>query len=107
MHPWVGDVSDLAAVTALMNGVAERFGHLDVLVSNAGLAQPGTVESTSEDAYRAMMSVNVDGPFFASRAALPTCARPAGASSTSDPWATRAVTGRRPLTTRPRARWPT
>lgn len=71
MHLWVGDVSDPTAVTALMNGVAERFGHLDVLVNNAGLAQPGTVESTSEDAYRAMMSVNVDGPFFASRAALP------------------------------------
>ncbi|MFJ8794228.1 SDR family NAD(P)-dependent oxidoreductase [Streptomyces sp. NPDC102462] len=43
MHPWVGDVSDLAAVTALMDGVAERFGRLDVLVNNAGLALPGTV----------------------------------------------------------------
>lgn len=71
MRPWVGDVSDLAAITALMDGVAERYGRLDVLVNNAGLAQPGTVESTSEDAYRAMMSVNVDGLFFASRAALP------------------------------------
>ena len=50
----VGDVSDLAAVTALMNGVAERFGHLDVLVSNAGLAQPGTVESTSEEIRTAL-----------------------------------------------------
>lgn len=71
MHPWAGDVADLAAVTALMDGVAERFGRLDVLVNNAGLARPGTVESTTEDAYRAMMSVNVDGVFFASRAALP------------------------------------
>ena len=71
MHPWVGDVSDLAAITALMDGVAERYGRLDVLVNNAGLAQPGTVESMSEEVYRAMMSVNVDGLFFASRAALP------------------------------------
>ncbi|XKK64652.1 SDR family oxidoreductase [Streptomyces sp. ARC32] len=71
MHPWVGDVSDLAAITEVMDGVAEWYGHLDVLVNNAGLALPGTVESTSEDDYRAMMSVNVDGLFFASRAALP------------------------------------
>lgn len=71
MHPWVGDVSDLTAITALMDGVAKRYGHLDVLVNNAGLALPGTVENTSEDDYRAMMSVNVDGLFFASRAALP------------------------------------
>lgn len=28
-HPWVGDVADLDAVTALMDGVAERFGRLD------------------------------------------------------------------------------
>ncbi|MET0496625.1 MAG: SDR family oxidoreductase [Actinoplanes sp.] len=71
LHPWAGDVSDLDAITAVMNGVAERFGRLDVLVNNAGLALPGTVGDTDEDAYRAMMRVNVDGVFFASRAALP------------------------------------
>jgi len=70
-HPWVADVTDPEAVTALMNGVADRFGRLDVLVNNAGLARPGTVEGTADDTYRAMMSVNVDGVFFASRAALP------------------------------------
>ena len=43
MHPWVADVSDLAEVTAAMNGVTERFGRLDVLVNNAGgeLVRPG------------------------------------------------------------------
>jgi meso-butanediol dehydrogenase / (S,S)-butanediol dehydrogenase / diacetyl reductase len=70
-HPWVGDVSDLAAVTEVMNGVAERFGRLDVLVNNAGVAIPGTVDQLDIDSYRTMMSTNVDGVFFASRAALP------------------------------------
>lgn len=65
MHPWVGDVSDLAAITAVMNGVADRFGRLDVLVNNAGVAIPGTVDQIDMESYRTMMSTNVDGVFFA------------------------------------------
>ncbi|WP_338145880.1 SDR family oxidoreductase [Streptomyces scabichelini] len=70
-HPWVGDVSDPAAITAVMNGVAERFRRLDVLVNHGGVAIPGTVEQIDIDSYRTMMSTNIDGAFFASRAALP------------------------------------
>ncbi|PRY32462.1 SDR family NAD(P)-dependent oxidoreductase [Umezawaea tangerina] len=71
MHIAVADVSAPAAITAALDGVAERFGRLDVLVNNAGVAIPGTVEGLDPDAYRTMMSTNVDGAFYASRAALP------------------------------------
>ncbi|MFF1689585.1 MULTISPECIES: SDR family NAD(P)-dependent oxidoreductase [unclassified Streptomyces] len=71
MHPWVADVSDLDAITAAMNGVAMRFGRLDVLVNNAAVAIPGTVDQIDLDSYRTMVRTNIDGVFFASRAALP------------------------------------
>ncbi|WP_042431253.1 SDR family NAD(P)-dependent oxidoreductase [Streptacidiphilus anmyonensis] len=71
MHPRVADVSDAAAVAAVMDEAAERFGRLDVLVNNAAVAMPGTVDRIDVDSYRTMLATNVDGVFFASRAALP------------------------------------
>nr|WP_221382954.1 SDR family oxidoreductase [Actinoplanes polyasparticus] len=71
MHAWPSDVADPGAAAALMDGVARRFGRLDVLVNGAGLALPGTAEEARPEDYRAMMTANLDTVFHASRAALP------------------------------------
>lgn len=67
----VGDVSDQAGITAVIDGAAARHGRVDVLVNNAAIAAIGTVEEVDAVAWREVMAVDVDGVFFASRAALP------------------------------------
>ncbi|MFE7546356.1 SDR family NAD(P)-dependent oxidoreductase [Streptomyces platensis] len=67
----VADVSDEAAVTALIEGVVSAHGRLDVLVNNAAVATAGTVEHTDTASWRQVMNVVADGVFYMSRAALP------------------------------------
>jgi NADP-dependent 3-hydroxy acid dehydrogenase YdfG len=65
------DVRDETAVENLVATTVETFGGLDVLVNNAGLGRGGDVADLDTADYRAMMDTNVDGVFFATRAALP------------------------------------
>ncbi|GHE02795.1 SDR family NAD(P)-dependent oxidoreductase [Streptomyces alanosinicus] len=76
--PRAADVSDEPAVTALIDDVAQEYGRLDVLVNNAGSATAGTVEHTETAEWRRTFAVDVDGVFFASRAALPHLRRVGG-----------------------------
>jgi NAD(P)-dependent dehydrogenase (short-subunit alcohol dehydrogenase family) len=63
------DMTDEAAVAALVHAAVERFGKLDILVNNAGttVARP-LLEHTLED-WRRVIDVNLTGVFLASREA--------------------------------------
>lgn len=65
------DVRDEESVESMVEESVGRFGGLDVLLNNAGLGRGGDVESLSTEDYRLMQDTNVDGMFFATRAALP------------------------------------
>ncbi|MDH6117022.1 SDR family oxidoreductase [Kitasatospora sp. GAS204B] len=68
----VGDVSDEVEITRLVDGVAHDHGRLDTLVNNAGTCEPlGSVTDIDTAGWRRVMSTDLDGVFFASRAALP------------------------------------
>lgn len=65
------DVTHPDSVENLMRAAAERFGSIDILVSNAGRASIKTFEETTHDDWRDMMSTNADSSFFVAKAALP------------------------------------
>jgi meso-butanediol dehydrogenase / (S,S)-butanediol dehydrogenase / diacetyl reductase len=65
------DVTDAAAVTSTIDAVAAQYGHLDVLVANAGIGAGGGVAELDDATWRLVMSVDLDGVFHVARAALP------------------------------------
>ena len=71
MQTRVGDVSQMTECRAAVAACVSTFGRLDVLGNNAGIARAEHVVDVTEDQYRRMMGVNVDGYFFLSQAAIP------------------------------------
>ena len=71
----VVDVTDSARVVAFVGEVLAAEGRLDILVNNAGGVQGQTmrpIESVTEEAWRQIFAVNLDGAFHFTRAAAPT-----------------------------------
>jgi len=67
----VADVADPDACLSAVEACLERFGRLDVLGNVAGIYRASHTTAMSRDEYRRVMSVNLDGPFFLSQAAIP------------------------------------
>ena len=61
------DVADEGAVQAAVSGLPA----LDALILNAGIAHYGLISEITQDEWRRIFAVNVDGMFHAVRAALP------------------------------------
>jgi NAD(P)-dependent dehydrogenase (short-subunit alcohol dehydrogenase family) len=71
------DAGDVAAQADIAKAVAERFGKLDALFVNAGVAPFGPLESWTEDAFDKAIGVNLKGPLFLIQALAPILANPA------------------------------
>jgi NAD(P)-dependent dehydrogenase (short-subunit alcohol dehydrogenase family) len=70
-EPVEADVSDPRQVDAFVARCAERFGAVDVLVNNAGINLPGVFHEVSDDVVDRTLAVNVKGPLYGCRAAIP------------------------------------
>jgi NAD(P)-dependent dehydrogenase (short-subunit alcohol dehydrogenase family) len=65
------DVTDTAAIEALVADVTGRHGRIDVLVNNAGRSHVGAAEETTDAELRSLFEVHVFGPAALARAVLP------------------------------------
>lgn len=65
------DVSDEESVKAAVKQVIDRFGKADILLNNAGVAVPGTVEELTAEEWDRAMAVNVKGMYLMCKYVVP------------------------------------
>ncbi|MEU2032708.1 SDR family oxidoreductase [Nocardia amamiensis] len=67
-----GDVTHLDAMQEAVDLATERFGGIDFVIANAGIASYGSVLHTDPDAFARVLDINLLGVFHTVRAALPS-----------------------------------
>lgn len=69
--PVACDVSDEESVKAAVEKVIARFGRVDILLNDAGVAVPGTVEQIAEEDWDRAMAINVKGMYLMCKYIVP------------------------------------
>ncbi|MDA2890475.1 SDR family oxidoreductase [Mycolicibacterium sp. BiH015] len=72
VHTVVADVRELSAMKDAAASAVDRFGGIDVVVANAGIASYGSVLTVDPAAFATLMDVNITGVFHTVRATLPS-----------------------------------
>jgi 3-oxoacyl-[acyl-carrier protein] reductase len=76
--PIVADTSDYEGAKTRVAEIAERLGHIDVLVNNAAVPQPKRILEITEAEWDSGMAVNLKGYFNWSQAVAPVMLRGGG-----------------------------
>jgi NAD(P)-dependent dehydrogenase (short-subunit alcohol dehydrogenase family) len=69
------DVARAADVQTMVDGVVARFGQIDVLVNNAGIGGPGSIDTLTEEEWDRTLAVDLKAHFLTCRAVLPIMRR--------------------------------
>jgi SDR family mycofactocin-dependent oxidoreductase len=69
--PFAVDVRDDAAVTAAVAQTVSRFGRIDILFNNAGICAYGLAHELTEEAWDAMLDINLKGSWLVARRVIP------------------------------------
>ena len=68
---WAGELEESADCDELVSDTIEEFGAIDCLVNSAGILVRGDAADTDDEDWRDTLLINLDVPFYLSRAALP------------------------------------
>ena len=69
--PFAGDVRDDGAITRAVDATVERLGRIDILFNNAGICGYGLAHELSEEAWDAMIDINLKGAWLVARRVIP------------------------------------
>lgn len=69
--PFRADVRDDVAVTAAVEETVRHFGRIDVLFNNAGICAYGLAHELTEEAWDAMLDINLKGTWLVARRVIP------------------------------------
>ncbi|KMV74278.1 SDR family NAD(P)-dependent oxidoreductase [Rosenbergiella epipactidis] len=69
------DVADAQSVKNLVEYVMAQYGHIEVLINNAGVVCQGELTSLSQDTWQRVFKINVEGPFLLCRDVIPIMQR--------------------------------
>jgi SDR family mycofactocin-dependent oxidoreductase len=72
---FAGDVRQDADVTVAVDQSLERFGRIDILFNNAGICAYGLAHELTEEAWDAMLDINLKGAWLVARRVIPVMIR--------------------------------
>jgi SDR family mycofactocin-dependent oxidoreductase len=72
---FAGDVRDDTAVSRAVDATVARFGRIDILFNNAGICAYGLAHELTEDAWDAMLDINLKGAWLVARRVIPVMIR--------------------------------
>jgi SDR family mycofactocin-dependent oxidoreductase len=72
---FAGDVRDDAAITRAVDSTVSSFGRIDILFNNAGICAYGLAHELTEDAWDAMLDINLKGAWLVARRIIPVMIR--------------------------------
>jgi len=67
--PFAGDSSDIDFIHSMVKEAVSRFGHLDIVIANAGITLFGDFFTYKPESFTRVMQVNLAGTFFLAQAA--------------------------------------
>src|SRR5258705_2894013 len=64
------DVTDKASIAAMVKGVTDRYGRIDVLVNNAGIVDDAMFRKMSDEQFERVIDINLKGTYNCARAVV-------------------------------------